>query len=177
MDTWDEFFTDEKELIRAKIEQLEGVLEVLPWIATIDKFQHWIYTNPTHSVAEREKAWLEILGAYGSGVVDYSEFMEARTNAWHKQLHIFEVPFYYIEYGIAQLGAIAIWKNYCDDPKAALEAYMNALKLGYTRSIHEIYETAGIRFDFSANYIRDLMEFVFGKLNEQIAAFEALETA
>ncbi|MEO6832977.1 MAG: M3 family oligoendopeptidase, partial [Chitinophagaceae bacterium] len=110
MEHWDVFFADKSELQRAKIDELERVISVLPWIATIDKFQHWLYTHVGHTVAEREEAWMEILKEFSTGVVDYSGFEEYRRNFWQKQLHLFEVPFYYIEYGIAQLGAIAMWR-------------------------------------------------------------------
>jgi len=88
------------------------------------------------------------------------------ANLWQKQLHIFEVPFYYIEYGMAQLGAIAVWKNYKENPEKGLQQYLNALKLGYTKTIKEIYETAGIKFDFSAAYVKELAEFVKAELDK-----------
>ena len=84
--------------------------------------------------------------------------------SWQRQLHIFEVPFYYIEYGMAQLGAISVWRNYKKDPETGLKNYLAALKLGYTKTIGEIYETAGIKFDFSKAYIAELMDFVKGEL-------------
>jgi len=90
----------------------------------------------------------------------------AKNNSWHRQLHIFEVPFYYIEYGIAQLGAIGIWKNYVEKSRAeALQGYTNFMKLGYTQSIPEIYLAAGVRFDFSPQYVSSLMNFVESQWN------------
>ena len=97
---------------------------------------------------------------FDANFIDWSDHQEAELNLWQKQLHIFEVPFYYIEYGMAQLGAIAVWKNYKENPKRGLEQYLDALKLGYTKTIREIYETAGIKFDFSAAYIQELVSFV-----------------
>jgi oligoendopeptidase F len=166
MEHWNIFFDDERELKRAKIEELERAITVLPWIATIDKFQHWLYTNPGHSIAEREAAWVAILNEFSSGNTDWSGFEEYRTSFWQKQLHLFEVPFYYIEYGIAQLGALAMWRQYRQQPEQALDNYMKALSLGYTRTLKDLYATAGIRFDFSAAYIRELAGFVTPILNE-----------
>lgn len=175
MDTWDEFFQDEGNLLRAKIEQLEGILEVLPWIATVDRFQHWIYTHKSHTVEERDSAWTECLAMFSSGNTNYEGYEHFRRNMWQKQLHIFEVPFYYIEYGIAQLGAIAIWKNYKANPKEALAQYKSALSLGYTKTIGEIYEEAGISFSFTAEYISELLLFVKDEHNKLVQQFEALK--
>lgn len=166
MEHWQHFFSDEEELRRAKREQLEGVLETLPWIACIDAYQHWLYTHPQHSISERTKAWLEIYKKFSSTIVDWSENEAALEAMWQKQLHLFEVPFYYIEYGMAQLGAIAVWRNYKNDPQKAVKQYMDALSLGYSKSIPEVYEAAGIRFDFSENYIRELINFTRAELNK-----------
>ncbi|MEX2483191.1 MAG: M3 family oligoendopeptidase, partial [Brumimicrobium sp.] len=111
MDYWQDFYDNEEDLTRAKIEQLETILKILPWVATIDEFQHWIYENPNHTVAERKAQWTKILSDYGTGVTDWSGYESVRENTWQRQLHLFEVPFYYIEYGMAQLGALAVWKN------------------------------------------------------------------
>jgi oligoendopeptidase F len=164
MDHWDIFFSDEAELKRAKREHLEDIIETLPWVATIDKFQHWIYENPAHSHDERRKAWNKIFDQFADTLTDWSGLEEAKDFLWQKQLHLYEVPFYYIEYGMAQLGAIAVWRNYRNDPAKGLEGYQNALKLGYLKSIPEIYKAANIRFDFSQTYIRELMTFVRSEL-------------
>ena len=166
MDHWNVFFTDAEELKRAKKYQLRDVLKTLPWVAVVDAFQHWIYTNPKHTTEERTEAWKVIFSKFGAGFVDWSENEAALENLWQKQLHIFEVPFYYIEYGIAQLGAIAVWKNYKQNPEKGLQNYLEALKLGYTKSIKEIYQTAGISFDFSAAYIKELIDFVQEELKK-----------
>ena len=139
---------------------------ILPWIATVDSFQHWLYENHDHTVEQRTGAWEEILLRYSTGVVDHSEHPDAKKTTWQRQLHIFEVPFYYIEYGMAQLGAIAVWRNYKENPEKALDQYEAALKLGYTHSIPEIYATAGIQFDFSEEYVRELMQFVQEQIEE-----------
>lgn len=160
MDHWDVFFTDPEELKRAKREHLEDIIETLPWVATIDKFQHWIYEHPEHTLEERKAAWNRIFDAFADTVTDWSSLEQAKNYLWQKQLHLYEVPFYYIEYGMAQLGAIAVWRNFRNDPKKGLAGYQAALKLGYMRSIPEIYMAANIRFDFSRDYIRELMTFV-----------------
>jgi oligoendopeptidase F len=160
----DAFYQNKEEFNRAMQEHLEGIIKVLPWIATIDKFQHWIYTHPTHTATERKKAWVDIHNEFSTGLVNYSGLEENLAYSWQKQLHLFEVPFYYIEYGIAQLGAISIWKNFKQDRAKAVNSYKEALSLGYTKPMKEIYETADIRFDFSRNYIESLMQFVTTEL-------------
>ncbi len=160
MEHWDVFFKTEDELKRAKRQQLEGVIDTLPWIAAIDKFQHWIYLNPKHTVEERYEEWRSIMRNFASNVVNYEGFEQNLDRRWQVQLHLYEVPFYYIEYGFAQLGAVAVWRNYKKDPKTAIENYKKALALGYTKSIPEIYKAAGIKFDFSPAYIKELMDFV-----------------
>lgn len=166
MDAWDIFFTNEDDLKRAKREHLEDILETLPWVATIDKFQHWIYEHPNHSLEERRENWNAIVNQFSDIVTDWKGQEEAKDYLWQKQLHLYEVPFYYIEYGMAQLGAVAIWRNYKQDKQKGLQGYLNALKLGYMKSIPEVYAAANIRFDFSRAYISELMAFVKKELNE-----------
>ena len=159
MKHWDVFYSDENELKRAKKEQLEKALEGLPWIAAIDKFQHWIYTTK-HSSEERKQKWIEIDQELGNQVINWEGQENSHAIMWQRQLHLYEVPFYYIEYGMAQLGAIAIWREFILKGEEALDNYIEALKLGYTKSISKIYETAGIKFDFSAPYVKELAEFI-----------------
>ena len=166
MDHWDVFYTNPDDLKRAKLDQMRKILGVLPWIGTVDKFQHWIYENPEHTAEDRVAAWNNIRKEFSTGVTDYTGLEDQLNHVWHAQLHIFELPFYYIEYGMAQLGAIALWRNYKENPEQALDQYMAALKLGYTKSIGEIFETAGIRFDFSADYVRDLAGFIRSELEK-----------
>lgn len=156
MSEWSEFYTSEEDLKRAKIEQLESIIKILPWIAQVDEFQHWLYSHPDHSRSERTAKWMELNEAYGTGLTDWTGFEYALETSWQRQLHIFEVPFYYIEYGIAQLGALGVWINSLKDKNKAIEQYKAALKLAYTRSIPEIYSTAGIKFDFSNEHISTL---------------------
>ena len=160
MEHWHHFFTDEEELKRAKKEQIEGLIQVLPWVATIDKFQHWIYTHECTAASDRMEAWEKISGEYESSLVDWYGFEMHHRNFWQKQIHLFQFPLYYIEYGIAQLGAIGVWKNYKENPQKTIEQYKNALSLGYTKTLPELYEAAGVPFDFSEGHIKELMSFV-----------------
>jgi oligoendopeptidase F len=165
-DGQDEFYRNPADFNRAKQEHLEGIIRILPWIATIDKFQHWLYTNPTHTAAERKQYWVDLSREFGTGMVDWTGLEDIQAYTWQKQLHLYEVPFYYIEYGIAQLGALAVWRNYRHNKQEALQQYKNALSLGYTRPIGEIYKAAGIEFNFSKEYIMELMSFVKAELDQ-----------
>jgi oligoendopeptidase F len=160
MDHWDLFFEDKNDLARAREHQLERVITIFPWIATIDKFQHWIYENPSHSLEERKQKWMEILEEFSSHSVDWHGLSAFREYGWQKQLHLFEVPFYYIEYGIAQLGALGLWMQYKHNKEKALHNYMQALSLGATRTLPELYDAAGLKFNFAKEHIKQLMEFV-----------------
>lgn len=166
MEHWDIFFKNKADLKRARKEQLQQVLETLPWVATIDKFQHWVYTKPRHKNEERYAYWQELMKEFGSNVIDWGGNEDSFKNLWQKQLHLFEVPFYYIEYGMAQLGAIAVWRNYKKNGQKAIDQYKEALSLGYTKSIGEIYETAGIKFDFSPVYVKELASFIQTELEK-----------
>ncbi len=166
MDHWQSFFDNEADLNRAKEHQLERTITIFPWIAIIDKFQHWVYEHPTHTIEERTNTWTSILKEFSTGSIDYSGLDEFRAIGWQRQLHLFEVPFYYIEYGIAQLGAIGMWMQYQKNPTVALENYMNALALGGTKTLPELYKTAGIEFNFSPNYVKKLMDFTNSQLEK-----------
>lgn len=164
MDRWGLFYGDAADLRRAQLNQILRTLTILPWIATVDAFQTWVYDHPQHSRAEREATWLQLHRRFFGESVDWSGLDHERAYQWHRQLHIFELPFYYIEYGIAQLGALQVWRRVKQDPTTGLEAYLSALRLGYTRPIPEIYATAGVRFDFSAEMLADLVGFVKAEL-------------
>ncbi len=160
MDKWKVFFDSDEELKRAKEQQLERVITLFPWIATIDKFQHWIYQNPNHTEEERNSQWFTILNEFSSPVIDFSGLDEYRRYAWQRQLHLYEVPFYYMEYGIAQLGAIGLWQQFKKNPKAALDNYTKALSIGGMATLPELFKAAGLSFNFSPEYIKELMLFV-----------------
>lgn len=161
MEHWDEYFINEDDLQRAKSNHLEKIISYYPWMAIVDNFQHWLYLNPTHSQQQREEKWIQLSKEFNSSIVDHTGYEDTQAVKWQTQLHIYHAPFYYIEYAIAQLGAIATWKQYKTDPKRALKNYKNALSLGYTKPIHEIYKAAEVEFDFSKNYVSELVSFVY----------------
>lgn len=150
---------------RARRTHLEGIIGVLGWIATVDAFQHWIYTHPDHSRVERSTAWNQLMDRF-AGDVDWTGYEDVRANLWHRQLHIFLYPFYYIEYGIAQLGALQVWANSKRDKAQALRDYKTALALGGSRPLPELFATAGCKFQFDAATIRPLMELVRTELKK-----------
>ena len=154
-----ESFYSPPEARRARRDHLEGIVQVFPWIATVDAFQHWIYTHPGHSRTERTAAWLSLMERFG-GDVDWSGYDQARANLWHRQLHIFIHPFYYVEYGIAQLGALQVWANSKRDKARSLEAYKRALSLGGSRPLPELFSAAGCPFDFSDKTMKPLVALV-----------------
>lgn len=164
MDYWHVFFDSKEELHQAREHQLERVITIFPWIATIDKFQHWVYENPGHTTEERIREWTKIMEEYTSPVIDTSGLEEYRKYFWQKQLHLYEVPFYYIEYGIAQLGAIGLWKQYRENRNKALQNYVNALALGGTKTLPELFKAAGLEFDFSPAAVSGLMSFVYEEI-------------
>ena len=149
---------------RSRQSHFEDIIHVLVWVAIIDSFQHWIYENPQYSRQERTRVWLNICKRFGGDWVDWQGLEQYQEILWHKQLHIFEAPFYYIEYGIAQLGALQLWLNAKKDKKRTLEAYKKALKLGGSRPLPELFQTAGLKFNFMEETIRPLMEAVQAEL-------------
>jgi oligoendopeptidase F len=150
---------------RARRVHLEGIVGIFPWIATVDTFQHWIYTHPNHTRAERAAAWVELMNRFG-GDVDWSGYEAARANLWQKQLHVFIVPFYYIEYGIAQLGALQVWANSKRDKMKALDAYKKSLVLGGSRPLPELFQAAGCKFEFSAKTIQPIAKMLREELEK-----------
>ncbi|MED0827065.1 M3 family oligoendopeptidase [Bacillus pacificus] len=157
---WDTFYTDKKDLKQAKINFFKDVISYLPVMLIVDQFQHWLYENPSHTSEERNEKYLQLQKHYESSVIHIDGYENWIATSWLPVLHIFEVPFYYIEYAIAQLGALQMYKQYKEDPKQALENYKKALSLGSSQSIKGVYEAAGIRFDFSGETIKELMAFV-----------------
>jgi oligoendopeptidase F len=153
-------FYSHADAARAQRELLEGIIRFFPWMATIDSFQHWLYTNPGHSRQERENAWLGILDRFGSKTVDWSGYEDSRRSMWQRQLHLFSYPFYYIEYGIAQLGALQIWTRAQQDPQRAIQGYRSGLALGGTRPLPELFKAAGIQFDFSRKTFGPMIQAV-----------------
>ncbi|MEM7629978.1 MAG: M3 family oligoendopeptidase [Planctomycetota bacterium] len=169
MPYWESYYPDDSDRARAKRKQLEGSISLLPWIMTIDSFQHWIYKHPAHTRDERAQQWLEIEGRFGhqGHAVDWSGIEQHRPLVWQRQGHLFGVPFYYIEYGIAQLGALGMWLMSLEQgEQAALEAYANAMKLGGSRPLPELFAAAGLPFDFGDATVGRLVERVEKELEK-----------
>ena len=162
-DFLDEFYSDE-EAQRAVRNHLEGIVSILPWIATIDAFQHWVYTNPGHSREERHAKWLELGDRFGS-VLDWTGFEDWRKVGWQRQLHLFSYPFYYIEYGIAQLGALQMWLQYREKPEMALANYATAMRLGGSRPLPNLFEAGGMQFDLGRSTVQGLIDAVRDELS------------
>jgi len=153
------------EAARARQTHLEGIIGFFPWMAVVDAFQHWIYTHPGHTRAERKAAYLRLMDRFG-GDVDYAGFEEVRAHSWHRQLHIFLYPFYYVEYGIAQLGALQVWANSKADKAKALGDYKKSLTLGGSRPLPELFVAAGCKLEFSASTIRPLIQLASSELKK-----------
>ena len=160
---------DEVQAGRAKRKQLEGIVRFFPWMGVIDGWQHWLYTHPDASPEERRTQWLTTLSRFETGEVDFSGFEETRATRWQPQLHLFHYPFYYVEYGIAQLGALQLWRNAKEDSHGTVERYREALSLGGTRKLPELFKAAGIDFSFTAETLEPLMALV----EEELAALPA----
>lgn len=161
---FDEFYSDQSQADRARRTHLEDLARLLPWIATIDAFQHWIYTNPEHSHEDRTAKWLELDTRFGVAV-NWESLEQYQQVTWQRQLHLFEVPFYYIEYGIAQIGALQLWLQYKKDPQAALKNYQAALTIGGARPLPELFKAAGLEFDFGPQTMNRLMNEVQKELD------------
>ena len=160
-----EEFYSTAEANRARKTHLEGIIGFFPWMATVDAFQHWIYTHANHTRAERKAAYLKLMDRFG-GDVDFSGFEEVRAHSWHRQLHIFIHPFYYVEYGIAQLGALQVWANSKADKAKALSDYKKSLALGGSRPLPELFAAAGCKFQFDAATIKPLIQLANSELKK-----------
>ena len=165
---WDKFYENEEDAVRARRTHLEGVVFLLPWIATIDSFQHWIYANPGHSREERAEVWLSIRDKFGSDM-DWTGHTDFREVSWQQQGHLFGVPFYYIEYGIAQLGSLQLWKTQMGDPQKALDDYANAMSLGNTKTLPELFEAADLKLGFDEGHFLSLLGMVESEISELAA--------
>ena len=169
MEYWHVFFDNKDELKRAKLHQLERVITIFPWIATIDKFQHWLYSNPNHTQEQRSAAWVQISAEFASTAVNLTGLEHYKANSWQRQLHLYEVPFYYIEYGIAQLGAIGLYMQYKQNKKQALSNYCKALSLGGTKTLPELYAAAGLTFSLSPTTINTYVSFIQAEMESIMA--------
>jgi oligoendopeptidase F len=164
------------ESARARIDQFEDILRLLPWVAIVDSFQMWMYSNPNHTLEERTQKWLELDNRFGAGdIVDWTGLEEERAYSWQRQLHIFEVPFYYIEYGIAQLGALQIYQNFKTNPQGAIQKYKTGLKLGSSRPLPELFEAVGAKFEFNDEIVAPLAELVWKELQAELEVLSSLQ--
>jgi oligoendopeptidase F len=161
---WEQFYSSE-EANRARRSHLEDIIALMPWIATIDAFQHWIYANPEHTREERAEKWLELSERFGPKV-DMNGFEDIREVSWQRQGHLFGVPFYYVEYGIAQLGALQMWQYHRRDKQDALARYKSGLALGYTRGLTELFEASGLTLSFSESHLDSLIGEIDNALTE-----------
>lgn len=164
-------FYDARDAARARTEHLEGMLLFWPFMAVVDGFQQWAYTHPEDAVEPEacDETWAHLWMRFVPDV-DYSGLELERDTGWHRKLHIFQLPFYYVEYGLAQLGAAQVWANSLSDPAGALAAYRHALGLGGTRTLPELYAAAGAKLAFDAATLGrsvDLIESTLGQLAEQ----------
>lgn len=168
VDGYEALYEKPADRARAALDQYERSLNALPWIATIDQFQHWLYTHPGHSVSEREDAWEALVDRFGGGVVDYDglgpELQGLRRSLWQRQIHIYCYPFYYIEYGFAQMGALQLWRQYREDRGTALDRYESALRLGGTRTLPELFNHAGLSFEFTPEAIAPSIEALWDQI-------------
>ncbi len=165
-EAWKYIYTDKQELVNAYFNQYTRPVKLLVWIAVVDSFQHWLYLNPEHSKEERRNKFTELYKKYMGESVDWSGYEAALSVIWHKQLHIFEIPFYYIEYGIAQIGALQTWRNYLQNKEEGIRSFEKYMSLGYTKSIPEIYEAGNIKFWFSRDDLDELFALMRRKLKE-----------
>ncbi len=166
MDYWHIFYNKPEELKRAKKNHLQYILGILSRTCMGDSFQFWLYSNPNHTVEQRRQKWAELNKQFTGSNADWSGYENVLATGYQRILHFYEVPFYYIEYAFAELGAIAVWKNFKNNPKQAVEDYKKALSLGFTAPIPVFYETAGAKFDFSKEYVAELAQFVQEELKK-----------
>ncbi|MBN2212259.1 MAG: hypothetical protein JW709_12750, partial [Sedimentisphaerales bacterium] len=154
----DVFYANEDDRRRAVRENLEGIVYTIAWVAVIDSFQHWLYENSDHSREERCNQWVTLYDRYSACAYDWTGEEDSRNYRWHRQLHIFQWPFYYIEYGMSQLGALGLWRKSRQDLPGTVKQYRAALSLGGSKPLPQLYNAAGLPFDFSAKTMKPLME-------------------
>lgn len=160
MTHWDVFFDNAEDLKAARKRHLEGIFATFSSVSVNDSFQHWMYENPDHIADERCLKYAELYEKYNNDVTEWEGLEKFKAHNWQRIMHVYHMPFYYIEYAFAQLGAVAMYKQFKSDPVKAIANYKKALSLGYTKSIGEIYEAAGIRFDFSEAYVSEIVGFL-----------------
>lgn len=145
--------------------QLESIVDLFGWVATIDAFQHWLYTHPGHSRQERRDEWVELASRF-SPHIDWSGMEDHFAYLWHRQGHLFSQPFYYIEYAIAQIGALQAWLAESRDHAGTVKKYQEALALGGSRSLPFLFETAGLRFAMGSDILNEIIPAVMKRIGE-----------
>lgn len=160
------FYTPE-EARRARQEQMERIVMFLPYMAVVDGFQHWVYAEAPEDVTaqDMDAQWDALWTQFMDGT-DWSGLDAERVTGWHRKLHIFTVPFYYVEYGLAQLGALQVWRNALQDQADAVRRYRSALALGNTRPLPDLYAAAGARLAFDRETVGELARLVESHLEE-----------
>jgi oligoendopeptidase F len=160
------FYTAE-EAARARIEHLETNILFWPYMAVVDAFQHWVYTHhdAASDPANCDAKWAELWDRFMSGI-DYSGFDDIKATGWHRKEHIFHVPFYYVEYGLAQLGAVQVWANALNDQSKAVRQYLDALALGATATLPELFRTAGAKFAFDDATLSRAVQLMENTINQ-----------
>lgn len=163
----------EEEYARARIEHLEGIVKLFGWVAPVDAFQQWLYTDPAGADRDaRDAKWVEIWSRFDPDT-DWTDLNDWRVARWYRQLHIFLYPFYYIEYAIAQLGALQVWRNALNDQQKAVEDYRAALALGGSRPLPELFATAGARLIFDEDGMAELVGLIQGEIEKLKSGSEA----
>ncbi|MCC7207124.1 MAG: M3 family oligoendopeptidase [Anaerolineae bacterium] len=154
-------YYNETDAARARIEHLEGMITFWPYMAVVDAFQHWVYNNiaAAHDPAACDAKWAELWGRFMRGM-DWSGLDEELRTGWHRKLHIHQIPFYYVEYGLAQLGAAQVWRGSLEDQAGAVARYRKALALGGVAALPRLYETAGARFAFDTATLRSAVDLI-----------------
>ena len=145
--------------------QLESIVDLFGWVATIDAFQHWLYTHPGHSRQERRDEWVELASRF-SPHIDWSGMEDHFAYLWHRQGHLFSQPFYYIEYAIAQIGALQAWLAESRDHAGTVRKYQEALALGGSRSLPALFEPAGLRFAMGSDILNEIIPAVMKRIGE-----------
>ena len=160
-------FYDPAEAARARIEKIEEMLFFWPYMAVVDQFQHWVYTHhddasdPENCDAQWDALWDRFMPG-----VDWSDLQAEKVTGWHRKLHIHQVPFYYVDYGLAQLGSVQVWANALQDQAAAVRSYRHALSLGGTRPLPELFAAAGAKLAFDPDTLGKAVDLLMGTIKE-----------
>lgn len=160
-------FYDAQDARRAYAEKLRGIVEFLPYMAVVDGFQHWVYTEAPEDVsaADLDAKWSQLWDRFMPSI-DYQGLQTQKETGWHRKGHIFGSPFYYIEYGLAEVGALQVWRNALRDQAQAVADYRSALAIGDTRPLPELFRAANVRFAFDSQTLGELMDLIETKLSE-----------